>query len=502
MWSLSPRLFKSPERKQRLVKFQVEDGSVVGMENPQKTRRIHQLAQIGDDLTATLERPSKTYSSERLISLTKLEKEDKKEEDFWELKKVFQKMDLSDQILLYRSFRLLPAACCTLWRITRKRLDFRTLHKDLGEESQKHLLVHMMDHFKYAYFVADKLQENLNVLERAGVKSLISVQHCELLMEENSVTKVKASTHPAGGDSAGSRMAQWPLHALPKLMRNLRRLKANCEIQVHFIEHFQDLELLVLYGFISQTALTGILERCHKLARLFLRFDCDTLSLKFIDKCSSLRDLSLTTGLFAHQKDLVMKLTALRLLELTQCQTRYRLTLESLQFILNRRSDSVELIQIDCKGFRDPNWMMEVGLDRCSRLRGLVLANCYFCDREISRLSFPKVQKYIALTNCHDIKDYQLLDVVRNCPGLNDIYLIDCPHLSWKVLQGIYRIRKSENLSYPITVILSQCSELREAYQSMYSNYWCFKLSYLRIERVIQQCQPITDIQIFFNNSK
>ncbi|XP_039502628.1 uncharacterized protein LOC120458862 isoform X3 [Drosophila santomea] len=468
MWSLSPRLFKSPERKQRLVKFQVEDGSVVGMENPQKTRRIHQLAQIGDDLTATLERPSKTYSSERLISLTKLEKEDKKEEDFWELKKVFQKMDLSDQILLYRSFRLLPAACCTLWRITRKRLDFRTLHKDLGEESQKHLLVHMMDHFKYAYFVADKLQENLNVLERAGVKSLISVQHCELLMEENSVTKVKA----------------------------------NCEIQVHFIEHFQDLELLVLYGFISQTALTGILERCHKLARLFLRFDCDTLSLKFIDKCSSLRDLSLTTGLFAHQKDLVMKLTALRLLELTQCQTRYRLTLESLQFILNRRSDSVELIQIDCKGFRDPNWMMEVGLDRCSRLRGLVLANCYFCDREISRLSFPKVQKYIALTNCHDIKDYQLLDVVRNCPGLNDIYLIDCPHLSWKVLQGIYRIRKSENLSYPITVILSQCSELREAYQSMYSNYWCFKLSYLRIERVIQQCQPITDIQIFFNNSK
>ncbi|KRJ98657.1 uncharacterized protein LOC6528943 isoform X2 [Drosophila yakuba] len=457
MWSLSPRLFKSPERKERLVKFQVEDGSVVGMETPQKTRRIHQAAQIGDDLTATLERPSKNYSSERFISLTKLDKEDKKEEDFWELKKVFQKLDLSDQILLYRSFRLLPAACCTLWRITRKRLDFRILHKDLGEESQKHLLVHMMDHFKYAYFVADKLQENLNVLERAGVKSLISVQHCELLMEENSVTKVKASSHPAGGDSAGSRMAQWPLHALPKLMRNLRRLKANCEIQVHFIEHFQDLELLVLYGFISQTALTGILERCHKLARLFLRFDCDTLSLKFIDKCSSLRDLSLTTGLFAHQKDLVMKLTALRLLELTQCQTRYRLTLESLQFILNRRSDSVELIQIDCKGFQDPNWMME---------------------------------------------DYQLLDVVRNCPGLNDIYLIDCPHLSWKVLQGIYRIRKSENLSYPITVILSQCSELREAYQSMYSNYWCFKLSYLRIERVIQQCQPITDIQIFFNNSK
>ncbi|EDV58082.1 uncharacterized protein LOC6541202 [Drosophila erecta] len=500
MWTLSPRLLKNREGKQRLLKFQVGDCSAREMKTALKSRQVHQVAQIGGDFTSTLESPSNSFSSDRPIPLAKPENEDKKV-DYGELNKVFQKLGLSDQIVLYRSFHLLPAACYTLWRITRKRLDFRTLHQDLGEMSQRHLLVHMVDHFKYVYFVADKLQENLNVIESAGVKSLVSVQRCELLMEENS-TKVKAISHPAGGDSAANRMAQWPLHALPKLMRNLRRLKANCEIQVHFIEHFQDLELLVLYGFISQTALTGIFERCHKLARLFLRFDCDTLSLKCIDKCSNLRDLSLTTGLFANQKDLVMKLTDLRLLELTQCQKRNELTLESLKFTLSQRKDSVELIQIDCKGFRDPNWMMEVGLDRCSRLRGLVLASCSFCDLEISRLSFPKVQKYIALTNCHDIKDYQLLDIVRKCAGLHDIYLIDCPQLSWKVLQGIYRIRKKENLSYPITVILNQWSELREAYQSMYSSYWCFKLSYLRIERVIQQCQPITDIQIFFNNSQ
>ncbi|XP_032583546.1 uncharacterized protein LOC6613669 isoform X2 [Drosophila sechellia] len=302
------------------------------------------------------------------------------------------------------------------------------------------------------------------------------------------------------GDFGGNRMAQWPLHALPKLMRNLRRLKVDCEIQVHFIEHFKELELLVLNGFIAQTALTGILERCQKLTKLFLRFDCDTLSLKLIDKCSHLRDLSLTTGLFSHQKDLVMKLTDLRLLELTQCGTRSQLTIECLQFILNRRKDSVQLIQMDCKGFQDPNWMKEVGMNRCSRLRGLVLANCYFCDREISQLWFPRVQKYIALINCPDIKDYQLIDMVRMCPGLKDIYLMDCPQLSWKVLQGIYRIRKSEKLSYPITIILSQHSELRQAYQSMYSNFWCFKLSFLRMERVIHPCRPIRDIQLFFNS--
>jgi len=84
-------------------------------------------------------------------------------------------------------------------------------------------------------------QENLNTLERAGVKSLNSVQRCELLvMDEKSRLEDKTLDHSAIGDSSGAKgIAQWPLHALPKLMRNVRRLKAHCEIQVHFVEHFQ-----------------------------------------------------------------------------------------------------------------------------------------------------------------------------------------------------------------------------------------------------------------------
>ncbi|XP_017065402.2 LOW QUALITY PROTEIN: uncharacterized protein LOC108103814 [Drosophila eugracilis] len=505
----------------RQVEFQIGDSLVNTKDSSQNAHlcQSHLEVKIGDGINSSqkdhhpikvlaedaskpkISRASETYSTHRYIPLKKDEDEN---DDFRQLQKVFQELDMSDQIILYRAYHLLPAACSTLWRTTQKRLDFRTFHKKLGVEAQNHLLVQMIDHFKYVYFVADKLQENLNTLERAGIKSLSSVQRCELLlMDENSRLEGRTTNRPFEGDCAGVKgIAQWPLHALPKLIRNVRRLKAHCEIQVHFIEHFQHLELLVLYGSITQTALTGILEHCQKLSRLFLKFENDALSLKSIDQCSKLKDLSLSTGLFASQKDLVMKLTDLRLLELTHCEKDSQLTLECLKCVLGQRPEAVEQVQIDCCCFQDPNWIKEVGLNRCNQIRGFVLANCIFGDREISQLSFPKVHKYIALTSCHDVKEYQVLDMVRQCPGLNEIYLIDCPQLSWKVLQGIYRIRKSENLSYPITVILSQCKKLKEVYQSTYSVYWCFKLSYIKIERLKKQCRPVKDIQVFFNDSQ
>ncbi|XP_017134079.1 uncharacterized protein LOC108150432 [Drosophila elegans] len=478
MLNPSPRMLKIPDGRQWQVKFQIGDG-------------------LGANSKQQVNSPSNTQNWNCTPSSKPLKVAD--DEDYQELQKVFQKLDMADQIVLYRAYRLLPSACSALWRTTRKRLDFRTLHKVLDVEGQNHLLVNMMEHFKYVYFVANKLQDNLNTLERAGVKSLNSVQRCELLfMDGESGSNMRITDHLSGGD--GKEMAQWPLHALPKLIRNVRRLRAHCSVRVHFIEHFEHLELLVLYGAISQTALTGVLERCQKLTRLFLKFDCDTLSLKSIDNCPKLRDFSLCVGLFARQRELVMGLTDLRLLELTHCQKDIQVTLECLEIVLSQRSESVELIQLDCSGFGDPYWMKKVGLDRCSQMRGLVLSNCDFYDREICQLPLPRVQNHIALISCHDIKDYQVLDMVRRNPGLHDIYLIDCPQLSWKVLHGIYRIRKSENLNYPITVILSQCTELREVYQNMYSDYWCFKLPYLKIKRTQNGSRPVENIQVFFKN--
>ncbi|EDV35164.1 uncharacterized protein Dana_GF22607 [Drosophila ananassae] len=426
---------------------------------------------------------------------------------------IFQKLEMAEQIALHRLARLLPDVCSAHWRSTCRKLDFRVLTEELPEPNQRnYLLGQMAEHYRYVYFVAHRLQENLNALESAGVKSLNSVQRVELLLLEGEETlpleriqetPLTADTE-AGGDAKPKGMAQWPLHALPKLMRNVKRMKAQCDVQVHFIEHFAQLELLILYGSISQTALTGIFERCQKLERLFLKFNDrnynQNLSLKSIRKSTKLRDLSVPVALFNRQKEMLMELRQLHLLELTHCEKDVPLTIECMRFVLNQKADTIEQVQLDCKCFakKHINWMQDVGLERCSRLRGLVLVNCIFGNREICQLTLPCVQKYIALIGCKDIKEYQVLDMVRRCSGLSELYLIDCPQLTWKMLQGLYRIRRGENISYPLTVVLGQCPTLRTDYQSMYSNYWCFKLAYLKIERIQGESRPIEDIQIFF----
>ncbi|XP_068159280.1 uncharacterized protein [Drosophila tropicalis] len=455
--------------------------------------------------------------SEADLSLLNAIDEEPTTEEGQKLKQLFQNLSISDQLILYNEFRLLPQACNALWRSKYKKLDFRKLEKNLSGGSLCYFLNCMMDHFKYVYFQADRLQANLNVLEKAGVKSLNNVQHCELLMmpsgtrspsdsetESVSFLKSKLSKHCDGeGDVAKEKtkcnMAQWPLHALPKLLRNLRRLKIYCDVQVHFIEHFKSLQQLILYAYISQTALTGILERCTHLKRLFLKADTNNLHIHNIGKCRELQDISLPTRLFNEERERVMALPDLQLLELTHCERNPDVTLECLRFILEQqRAADVEILQLDCRCFDGPHWMQFVGLKHCTRLRGLVLINCQFNDREIAELEMPAIQKYLVFSSCHDLKEYQLLDMIKRCPNLCELYLIDCPQLTGQVLQGIYRIRRSETADFPLNIVLSRCKQLRDDYQKTYDNYWYFKLPFIKVERMQEENRAIEDIQIFF----
>ncbi|EDW75397.1 uncharacterized protein Dwil_GK20153 [Drosophila willistoni] len=433
------------------------------------------------------------------------------------LKQLFRNLSINDQLILYNEFRLLPQACNALWRAKYKKLDFRELEKKLSGGSLCYFLNYMMDHFKYVYFQADRLQANLNVLEKAGVKTLNSVQHCELLLEPSGTRSASDSECESvsflrsklikGGDGEGDvaternsfTMAQWPLHALPKLLRNLRRLKVHCDVQVHFIEHFENLQQLILYAYISQTALTGILERCTHLKRFFLKADTKNLHIHNIGKCQELQDISLPTRIFHMEREAVMALPDLQLLELTHCERDPNETLECLRFVLDeQRTANIEIMQLDCSCFDGPRWMRQVGLRQCSRLRGLVLINCQFNDREIADLEMPAVQKYLVFSSCHDLKEYQLLDMVKRCPKLCELYLIDCPQLTGQVLHGIYRIRRSETVDFPLNIVLSRCNQLREDYQKMYANYWYFKLPFIKVERMQEENRAIEDIQIFF----
>ncbi|XP_023166632.2 uncharacterized protein LOC111596586 [Drosophila hydei] len=439
----------------------------------------------------------------------------KKEHDpaYRKLRQLIIKLPMGDQIVLYRNHQEVQQVCDSIWRSTHKRLDFRQLDQELSGDSLSYFLNNMMDNFRYVYFTADRLQENLNVLERAGVKSLNNVQHCELLLSQEPTPKAKSKRQQrdtGAGDAGlgrvvgiaavlgGSMMPQWPLHALPKMLRNLRRLKVHCEVQVHFIEQFPQLELLVLNGEVAQSALTGILERCKQLKRLFIKCKTAPPSLQGITGCHRLQDISLPMVLFMQAREQVLALPALHLLELTFAGQNPEMTIDCLRYVLDAKSTVIEIVQVNCASFDGPHWLRDAGLGRCSRLQGLVLNNCCFHDREITELNMPRVENYLVLSGCPDLKEYQLLDVIKKCPSLSELYLIDCPQLTGKVLHGIYRIRCSEKLDYPISIILSRCDTISKDYQDTYADYWYFKLPVLKLDRLLEENRPIEDMQLFF----
>lgn len=444
------------------------------------------------------------------------------------LRLLVHKLPVGDQLMLYRNHQYIQKVCDNIWRNTHKRLDFRLVEQELTGEALSYFLNIMVDNFRYVYFTAERLQENLNVLERAGVKALNNVLHCELLMTPEPPSKRPRDI--GGGDAGQNRimgiaavlggtvMPQWPLHALPKMLRNLRRLKVYCDVQVHFIEQFSMLELLVLHGDVSQSALTGILERCKHLKRLFIRSQKVPPNLQGIASSLNLEDISVPMPLFQSARDQVLALPELHLLELTGGREFPVLTIECIRFVIDTKAEDVEIFQLNCGCFDGPYWMRETGLGRCPRLQGLVLNKCCFKDREITELHMPRVVKYLVLSGCHDLKEYQLLDMIKLCPTLSELYLIDCPLLTGKVLYDIYRIRCSEKLEYPISIILSRCDSLSDEYQetvsalslsvhlsisfslplSQYADYWYFKLSVVKLDRLIEENRPIEDMQVFF----
>lgn len=391
------------------------------------------------------------------------------------LRLLVHKLPMGDQLMLYRNHQYIQKVCDSIWRNTHKRLDFRLVEQELSGEPLSYFLNIMVDNFRYVYFTAERLQENLNVLERAGVKALNNVLHCELLMTPEQPPKRPREN--GSGDASqgrivgiaavlgGAMMPQWPLHALPKMLRNLRRLKVHCDVQVHFIEQFSMLELLVLHGDVAQSALTGILERCKHLKRLFIKSQKVPPNLQGIASSHHLEDISVPMPLFQSARDQVLALPELHLLELTGGREFPVLTIECIRFVIDQKAQDVEIFQLNCGCFDGPYWLRETGLGRCQRLQGMVLNQCCFKDREISELHMPRVEKYLVLSGCSDLKEYQLLDIIKLCPNLSELYLIDCPLLTGKVLYDIYRIRCSEKLEYPISIILSRCDSLSNEYQ-------------------------------------
>lgn len=434
-----------------------------------------------------------------------------KDKNFQTMQDEISKLPITEQIYMHRNQKYMQPIIKDIWRKSYKRLDFRQLEQELSGENLSYFLNIMMDNFRYVYFTADRLQNNLSALESAGIKSLKNVQHCELLMGEKSLAVPKTVPPENGaGDAglgrvvgivavlAGTVMPQWPLHALPKMLRNLRRLKVHCDVQVHFIQQFPLLEFLELHGDVSQSALTAILERCNQLKRLFIKFQKVPVHLEGITNCAQLQVISLPMTLFQQAQNYILSLPVLHLIELTGSQQMPELIVEYMRQVIKKKSNDIEIIQLNCACFESPLWIRDAVLHRCERLKSLVLNNCTFADCDIIDLYMPRVLNFLVLSGCADLKECQLVDIIKISPSLSELYLIDCPQLSGKVLQDIYNIRISEKLDYPICIILSRCDVICNDYQEAYDDYWDSKLSVLKVECLLEENRPIEDLQIFF----
>ncbi|EDW40097.1 GL14078 [Drosophila persimilis] len=126
-----------------------------------------------------------------------------------------------------------------MWHASAKRLDLRYLNQELPRPMDQLLFMgDMQKSFKCVVLDVDRTVDNLKALETAEVGDMSSVQECHVMLKGLSpATGAQGDT--AQTSSCRVTFSEWPMHSLPKLMVNLRRLHLYCNVQVHFIEQLR-----------------------------------------------------------------------------------------------------------------------------------------------------------------------------------------------------------------------------------------------------------------------
>ncbi|BFG02256.1 uncharacterized protein DMAD_01817 [Drosophila madeirensis] len=413
---------------------------------------------------------------------------------------IINELDNGDQKMVSQNHEQLPSVCSQLWHADAKLVDFRCLKPDLRRAKEQLVSLNAMKkELKTLYFDVEHLQHNLQALERVGIPTLDSVEECHLIFQPKDPGTGAEGDFPHNCGSGA--YAEWPLHSLPKLMVNLRRLRIFCNIQVHFIERFKHLELLALYGTISQSAMTGVFQRCRLLKHLYIKADSDTpLDLSGVVKSPIIEGISVPVSMFAIQRELLVGCPHQHLIELSHCGRKSGLTVECLHTIFGLKSEAIEVIQMDCSWLElGAQSLAALAMSRCTHVRSLVLGNCDFLDAAIEGLDLPQVQRYIGLDRCPNVTNEQVLDMVRQCPQLREFYVVQGALLTGELLHGIYRMRIDNDPGYPLTFILRDCSKLVESYNTMFSEYWAGKQNIVRVKHAEDVIKPIADVQLFFH---
>ncbi|SPP78149.1 Hypothetical predicted protein [Drosophila guanche] len=392
---------------------------------------------------------------------------------------ITNELDNGDQKMVSQNHEQLPSVCSQLWHADAKLVDLRCLKLDMRRAKEQLVSLNAMKkELKTLYFDVEFLQHSLQALERVGIATLDSVEECYLILQPKDLGTGDEGEFPHNCVCAV--YDEWPLHSLPKLMENLRRLRKYSA---------------------AFSAMTDVFQRCRLLKHLYIKADSDTpLDLSGVVKCPIIEGISVPVSMFAIQRELLVGCPHQHLIELSHCGRKSGLTVDCLNTIFGLKSEAIEAIQMDCSWLESgAQSLAAMAMGRCTHVRSLVLGNCDFWDVAIEGLDLPQVQRYIGLDRCHNLTNEQVLDMVRQCPQLREFYVVQGALLTGELLHGIYRMRIENDPGYPLTFILRHCTKLVESYNTMFSEYWAGKQDIVRVKHAEDDIKPIADVQLFFH---
>ncbi|XP_062121734.1 uncharacterized protein LOC133835707 [Drosophila sulfurigaster albostrigata] len=363
---------------------------------------------------------------------------------------VLKRFETTDQVVLRRDACLLPKVITDVWRECFTHLDLYEFQQQLPGDSLLSFLRKMRRHFVSVEFRSELLQEQLNLLDRSGIAELPLVRDCVIRCDSNGIENA----------------TQWPLHTLPKFFKYLTQLQVEMPVHVGFIEHFKLLKSLTLHNVVSKEALSAIWTGCKALKRLQLLGPGHPNTIG-ISKCLELRELTLNVASFnASSAFELLQMPQLQFIELQQHSESVETVSEAICLVLRQRALDVHGIQLHGYRPEQVDWLVKMQLNRCSHLKSLVISDSLFHGLDMQSLGTLPVLRHVTFWQCFDLRDSQVLHFAKACPHLRQLRLLDCRHLTSKMLNEFCEWRCSiKRTSQPLELDLGNCQQLREEFE-------------------------------------
>ncbi|KAH8277539.1 hypothetical protein KR026_012587 [Drosophila bipectinata] len=387
--------------------------------------------------------------------------------DTIQLGSILKKLTIQEQALISQKSKKVVKSLLQLWQNDYKHLELGKLQWQLRGENMHCFLNHMREHFQSVVFRSEQLQEELNILEQAGVEELPQVTSCQIA-PSNQVNREK-----------NRNFVQWPFHALPKLLINLRSLETLTPIQSSFIDQFKKLKDLKIHEGISNAALKAIMESDLPLRKLHF-LDKRLHILEGISNRLHLKDLMVNLSTFQNSRDEIIRLPNLLDLQIHETIDPEE-TLEAIKFVIDHNSSAMKSFKLNTGFMVHSENLKKMKLSRCCALNEIILVHCQFDNRDMDMLNLPVSPVLAVFFDCPDLTDLQLLDFYKSCPNLKEIVLGWCPLLTEEVLHNILKVRREGNFKNSFLIKVTDCPTLSNSYKDN-EIYWAQKASYLKLE--------------------